>query len=105
MRICDPTLQQDDQKNSLIPEKIEERFEFSERDVKINGRYDLILKDGKVYFKLEQWSDIDAFKQDRNMRDGWIQRYLSGESDWEGYSEMIPFEYNYYWSDLSNDAY
>ena len=66
---------------------------------------DLILKDGKVYFKLEQWSDIDAFKQDRNMRDGWIQRYLSGESDWEGYSEMIPFEYNYYWSDLSNDAY
>ena len=66
---------------------------------------DLVLKDGNVYFKLDQWSDIDAFKQDRDMRDGWIQKYLSGENDWEGYSEMIPFEYNYYWSDLSNDAY
>lgn len=36
---------EEDQKNNLIPEKIEERFEFFEDNVKINGRYDLILKD------------------------------------------------------------
>ncbi|TSC94284.1 MAG: hypothetical protein Athens101428_383 [Candidatus Berkelbacteria bacterium Athens1014_28] len=37
---------EEDQKNNLLPEKIEERFEFFEDNVKINGRYDLILKSG-----------------------------------------------------------
>jgi len=37
----------EDLKIDLKPEKIEERFEFKEDGVRVNGRYDLILKDGK----------------------------------------------------------
>ena len=35
----------EDQKINLIPERVEERFEFKEGPIKISGRYDLVLGD------------------------------------------------------------
>ena len=37
---------EEDQKTDLTPEKVEEPFEFSEDNIKINGRYDLIVGKG-----------------------------------------------------------
>ena len=39
---------QTDQKDKRIPKEVETKFEFSEDGVKVNGRYDLIYKDGGV---------------------------------------------------------
>jgi len=37
----------DDQKDEVVPSKVEEVFEFSYGNVKINGRFDLVYRDGK----------------------------------------------------------
>ena len=40
---------QEDQQINLAPFKIEDSFEFCEDNVKINGRYDLVIKNGQDY--------------------------------------------------------
>ena len=40
---------QEDQENGLIPYKIEEKFEFLEDRIKINGRYDLVIKNEDTF--------------------------------------------------------
>lgn len=40
---------EEDQKANLIPYKIEDSFEFSEDNIKVNGRYDLIIKNQDTY--------------------------------------------------------
>lgn len=37
----------EDQIANILPDKVEERFDFREDGVRVNGRYDLILNDGK----------------------------------------------------------
>jgi hypothetical protein len=69
-----------------------------------NPYKDLLLIDGKLYFLLEEWGDITAFKKERNKRDSWIVDILKGEHDWNGYSEDLDFDYDL-WDELSEGAY
>ncbi len=60
-----------DQKEPVIPAAVEERFEFSENKIKVNGRYDLIVDKGKdasiIDFKTSKVKDQkDA---DRRVKD------------------------------------
>jgi len=61
----------EDQKINLIPDKVEDRFEFSEDSVKVRGRYDLVIKRGG---EIEIWdfktSDVrDQKDADRRIRE------------------------------------
>jgi len=76
----------EDQKINLLPDKVEQRFEFNLGDVKISGRYDLVLTRGaetEIYdFKT---SDVKSQKDaDRRVREStqmmiyalaWLEKY------------------------------
>lgn len=75
-----------DQKENLMPDMIEEKFEFAENGLKINGRYDLVIK-GKdsveiLDFKTSQVKDQkDADKRIRESTQmkiyalAWLEKY------------------------------
>ncbi len=79
----------EDQRTDLIPDMIEERFEFAEDGLKINGRYDLVNKnkDGAEILDFKTSEVKDQAEADRRIRES-TQMKIYALAWYEKYNEI-----------------
>ncbi|MDH4358913.1 MAG: ATP-dependent helicase [Candidatus Berkelbacteria bacterium] len=80
---------EEDIKNNLVPSAVEERFEFSEGKVKVNGRYDIVLgsKDSVEIVDFKTSRVTEQKEADRRIKES-TQMMIYALAYWQKYSRM-----------------